>query len=106
MKKATTGARESFNALLTEDTFFSIDYKDLERFLSGIFNIHVEIIEANNDSVYEVKLTDPIDLEDVEEIEKLLLKGEFEAWRLHAVFGWLLHHGYIDAGNFLVNVFW
>ena len=105
--KATIETKREFGELLDKRTTFHIGYVELENFLSKIFGRDVKMIESPNDTVHEANVTSSPDKDDVKEIERMIKRdGTFEYWRVHQVFGWLVYNGYIDEGDYFVDVWW
>lgn len=105
--KATKETREEFEGLLDKRTTLHIGYVELENFLSKIFGFRIRMVGSSNDTVHEANVTSLPDEDDVKEIEMMIKRDRtFEYWRVHQVFGWLVYNGYIDMGDYFVNVWW
>lgn len=103
-------AKDAFQKRLDIRTTFHADYGDIEQLVGDIFNSgkRVNFLEAGNDRVYSGDADDALDIEEMKEIEDRLKEdnGDFETYRLTDVLSWLATKGYIDKGEYIIDVCW
>lgn len=104
--KATQKDRRKLGKLLEIKMAFHISSNDLENFLSDLFGHGIQMIESQNDVIYDVVVMKKPTIEEVEEIEQELINGSFECWRLSQVFDWLSYYDYIGTGTYFIHVNW
>lgn len=86
---------------------FSVDYSDLESFVTEKYGTPFEITEVDNDSDIacntDMKYFNETDIADVRE---RIAKGDCPGWHVDTVIKLLFKDGHIVDGDYIVNVCW
>jgi len=97
-----------------ERTYYILDYRDIEYTLKSVFpNVEYDFVsdeEANNDNVYtynDVGIEDFSKWLDWDNIKwNRLINNEVSSFHTRRVLEWLVAHGVLPAGNYLIEVSW
>lgn len=96
----------------TKKTIIEVDYRDLEEFVKEKYPqikdysfVATELCENDSDHTFSVKH------QDIREFEKKVIEsirntGHIQPYENHGILNMLLQDGYIEEGEYLVNVCW
>jgi hypothetical protein len=97
-------------------TYSHMEGAGLGEFLAQVSecpNREVELLESPNDSDYSTSVSkkdieeDSIYMKwDHDEVTKKINSGGIEHYYMHKIFCWLLFHGHIEEGNYVVRMSW
>lgn len=85
-----------------------VDYYDLSSYLSERIGRDVEIVDSGNDSDYSVTIVkEEIDDYDMKEVNKFLEKGWISMeYGYHAILTYCANQGWLDEGDYIIQVSW
>lgn len=89
-------------------TIRSVDYNDFDEFVRSIYGGDYEFVaiqEANNSSSYTFRPDGKISDYQEKDVQKIK-SGKYPNYCNHILFDLLVKEGYLEPGEYLVEVFW
>lgn len=85
-----------------------VSHFDLQDFLSEKIGKSVEVIDSNNDTDYSISVKkEEIDDSDMDSVNTFLEKGYISMeYDYHAIFRYCANQGWIDEGDYVLEVSW
>lgn len=94
----------------TKKIIFKVNYKDLEKFVSEIYDLYdysfAAVEECGNDSTHEFNIDGKIDDYDTDDIENILNSKSVNTYQNDLVLNLLCRGGHIEPGTYLISVSW